>query len=126
MSGNLSQYSLLFVTVNGALLAEEQSVQIDRATNAQPVNTVPSGYSGDSPGAGMCEFTVVSAVPAPGQEYDAGPAMAALSTAQVYVLGPGGKTLKGECSIYGDSMRHGVNQAAEYTFRARSKLVLWQ
>ncbi len=126
MSGNLGQYTLLFVTVNGALLAEEQSVQIDRATNAQPVNTVPGGYSGDSPGAGMCEFTVVSAIPAPGQEYDAGQQMAALSTAQVYVLGAGGKTLKGECMIYADSMRHGTGQAAEYTFRARSKLVLWQ
>lgn len=126
MAGNLGLYTLLFATVNGALLAEEQSVQIDRTTNSQPVNTVPGGYSGESPGAGMCEFTVVSAVPAPGQEFDGGAAMAALSVTQVYILGPGGKTLKGDCQIYADSMRHGTGQAAEYTFRARSKLTLWQ
>jgi len=125
VSGNLSVYTLLFVTANGALLAEEQNVTIDRTTNSQAINTVPGGYSGESPGAGMTEVTVVSAVPATGIEFDAGPTMAALLPAQLYTLGPGGKTLKGDCFIISDSIRHGANQAAEYTFRARGKYTLW-
>lgn len=125
MAGNLSAYTLLFVTVSSQMLAEEQNVTIDRTTNAQPVNTVPNGYSGDSPGAGMCEFVVTGAVPATGLEFDAGAAMAGMIPTQVYALGPGGKQLKGECMIFADSIRHGVNQPAEYTFRARSKFTLW-
>lgn len=125
MPGNLSVYTLLFVTANGQLLAEEQNVTIDRTTNSQAVNTVPGSYSGESPGAGMTEVSVTNAVPAAGIEFDAGPSMAALLPAQLYVLGAGGKTYKGDCFIISDSIRHGVNQAAEYSFRARGKMALW-
>lgn len=125
MSSNLQAYTLLFQTVNGALLAQEQSVSIDRTTNSQPVSTVAGGYSGESPGAAMMEFSVVNAVPAGGFEFDAGTNMLALIPCQLYTLGPGGKQLKGECFIHADSLRHGVNQVAEYTFRARGKAALW-
>jgi hypothetical protein len=124
-TSNLQAYTLLFETANGALLAQEQSITIDRTTNSQPVNTVPGGYSGESPGAAMMEVTVMNAVPAGGFEFDAGSTMAALIPTSLYTLGPGGKQLKGECFIHADSIRHGVNQVAEYTFRARGKFALW-
>lgn len=122
---NLIQYTLLFEYVDGALLAQEHSISIDRTTNSQPVSTVPGGYSGESPGAAMTDVTVESAVPAAGFEFDAGRKMVGLLPAKLYTLGPGGKQLKGDCFIISDSLRHGVNQAATYSFKARGPFRLW-
>lgn len=122
---NNQAYTLLFVTAGGALLAQEQSVQVDRATNSQAVNTVANGYSGESPGAAMCEITVESAVPSGGMEFDAGKVMASLTSTPVFVIGAAGKQLKGNVQIISDSMKHSVNSATQYTFRARAPLAQW-
>jgi len=122
---NLQLYTLLFATVDGALLAEEKSVTIDRTTNSQAVNTVPKGYAGESPGAAMSEFTVDNAIPAAGFEFNAGAKMAGLIPTHLYFIGPGGEQYKGECFIISDSVKHGVNQEATYSFRARGPLTLW-
>lgn len=122
---NLQLYTLIFATADGALLAEEKSVTIDRTTASQAVNTVPKGYAGESPGAAMCEFSVESAVPAGGFEFDAGKKMAGLIPTHLYFIGPGGMQLKGECFIISDSLRHGVNQEATTSFRARGPMTLW-
>jgi len=125
MAGNLQKYVLLFWTADGALLAEEKSGSIDRATNSQAVNTVAKGYAGESPGAAMSEFSVENAVPAPGFEFDAGAKMAALIPTHLYIIGPGGNQYRGECFIISDSLKHGVNQEATYSFRARGPMTLW-
>ena len=122
---NLQLYSLVYWTVNGALLSEQKSGTIDRATNSQAVNTVPKGYAGESPGAAMTEFSVENAVPAPGFEFDAGPNMAGLIPTHLYEIGPGGLQYRGECFIIADSLKHGVNQEATYSFRARGPMTLW-
>jgi hypothetical protein len=122
---SLQQYTLLFEYVDGGLLAQEHSVTIDRVTNSQPISTVAGGYSGESPGAAMIDVTVGNAVPAAGFEFDAGRKMAGLLPAKLYTLGPGGKQLKGECFIISDSLRHGTNQAADYSFKARGPFALW-
>lgn len=126
MAGNLIQYSLAFATVNGLLLAQEQDVSVDRDTNGVPVSTVVNGYSGDSPGAGMVDITVESAVPAANFEFNAGPLMVSLTPAKVFILGPGGKQLKCTVQIYKDQFGHGVNKASKYTFKCRAALVDWQ
>jgi hypothetical protein len=123
--GNLAQYTLLFETANGALLAQEQAITIRRSTNSQPVATVALGYAGESPGAPMMEVTVRNALPANGIEFDPGPAMAGLIPVSLYTLGPGGKQLKGECFIHEDSIQHSVNSPAEITFNARGPMTLW-
>ena len=122
---NLQQYTLLYVTADGALLSQEQSLQVDRTTNSQAVSTVANGYSGESPGAGMMEVTVESEVPSGGFEFDAGKKMAALIPTKVFTIGPAGKQLKGECMIISDSIKHAVNSATAYTFRARGPFALW-
>lgn len=73
----------------------------------------------------MCEFSVDSAIPAGGFEFDAGQKLAGLIPADLYVQGPGGNTLKGKCFIISDSIRHGVNQPASYSFKARGPLNLF-
>lgn len=125
MSGNLQLYSLVFWTADGALLAEQKSGSISRATNSQAVNTVAKGYAGESPGAAMSEFDVENAVPAGGFEFDAGKKMAGLITTHLYEIGPGGMQYRGECFIISDTLRHGVNQEATYSFRARGPMTLW-
>ena len=125
-ASNLQQYGLLFVTVDGPLLAQEQDVTVHRATNASPNNTVPLGYAGDSPGAGMVTIDVVNAVPAADFEFNAGKKMLALAPAAVFVIGPGGKTLKSQVNIFEDTTQHGVNKAATYSFRCRGPLSDWE
>ena len=125
-ASNLQQFSLLFVTVDGPLLAQEQDVTITRNTNAQPVSTVPLGYAGDSPGAAMVEIDVKNAIPAAGFEFNAGQIMLSLSPADVYLIGPAGQQLKSTVNIYQDTTMHGVNKAAEYSFRCRGPMVDWE
>ncbi len=116
----------MFAVVNGSLFVEEIEIDVTRTTNSQPVATVAKGYAGESPGAGMTEIDVQNAIPSGGFEFDAGPNMASLIPVDVQVLGPGGTALKGKAFIISDSIRHGVNQEARYSFRCRMPLSLFQ
>lgn len=125
-ASNLQQYGLYFVTVNGPLLVQEQDVTVDRDTHATQVATVPLGFAGVSPGAAMCEISVTNAVPQAGFEFDAGPNLASLAPADVFVIGPGSKTLKGQVIIHKDNTSHGVNKAAVYSFQCWAPLAQWE
>jgi len=125
MAGSLKQYTLLFGVANGSLLAEEQEIDMTRTTNSQPVSTVLNGYSGESPGAPMQEVDIQNAVPAAGFEFDAGKYMLGLIPVSIQVIGPGGKSNKGQGFIIQDSVRHGVNQEARYSFRVRMPMALF-
>lgn len=113
---NQQLYSLLFVGINGTLLAEEQSVDVKRTADAQIVLTVAKGIAGVSPGAGHVVVDVKNAMPAAGIEFDAGPNIAGLIPVNVQVIGPANKSVKGKGWILNDSFRHGVNQEASYEF----------
>lgn len=106
-------------------MAEEQQIDVIRTTNSQAVATVPNGYSGESAGAGMTEFTVRSAIPQGGFEFDMGRFMAALIPVNVQITGPGGKSIKNKAFVIRDSVRHGVNQEASYEFNGRAGLALF-
>jgi hypothetical protein len=122
---NLQLYTLLFCSADGVLLAEEVQITLTRTTNSQPVNTVAKGYAGESQGAPMQEFDVDSAIPAGGFEFDAGQKMLALATTDLFVIGPGGTVNRGKAFIISDVTKHGVNQEASYTFRARAPMALF-
>ena len=125
MSGNVQLYALLFVGIEGTLLAEEQQVDLTRTTNSQPISTVAKGYAGESPGAAMLELDVTNAIPQAGFEFDMGSKMAGLIPVNFQVRGPGGKTNFGTGFVYQDSITHGVNQEAKYSFRLRAALSLF-
>lgn len=118
-------YSLLYVVTNGTLLAEEQSVDMSRTSNAQTVLTVAKGFAGVSPGAAMIEVDVTNAIPSGGFEFDMGAKIAGLIPIDVQVLGPGGKSTNGKMFVVSDTIRHGVNQEAKYTFKALGALALF-
>ena len=116
MAGNDQLYSLLFITTDGTLLAEEQQIDIKRTSNSQRVMTVAKGFAGLSPGAPLVEISVTNAMPSAGFEFDMGKKILGLIPVDVQVLGPGGTALKGKAFVESDTIRHGVNQAASYSF----------
>lgn len=126
MAGNLQLYTLVYCTINGALLTEEASVTVTRSTNSQAVNTVAKGYAGESPGAAMMEVDVDNAVPAADFEFDPGDNMAALTPAEMGLVGPGGKRLKGKGFIISDTLKHGVNSESMISFKFRGGFAKWQ
>lgn len=125
MSG-LQLYSLIYVLVNQAILTEEGSVTVNRATNSQPVNTVAKGYAGESPGAAMVEIQVDSAVPSAGFEMNPGEFMKNLKECEIGLLGPGGKQLTAKGFIISDSFSHSVNNESKLSFSFRGKFVDWE
>lgn len=114
----LSLYSLAYVLVDGAILTEEASVTVNRATNSQAVNTVAKGYAGESPGAASVEIQVSSAVPSADFELDPGRFMKALKDVEIGVL-VAGKQLTARGFIISDSFKHSVNSESMLDFNFR-------
>ena len=126
MSANLGVYSLLFVAADGHLLVEEESIQITRKLGSKPVETIHAGYAGESPGSPIIEFTVQSAIPSAGFEFDAGQKMLGLIPFDFQVFGPGDKSARGKAWILSDTISHSVHAPSAYKFTARAKLALFR
>lgn len=116
---NSQLYTLVYVTANNALLSEEASVTMNRASNSQAVHTVAKGYSGESPGAPTIELQITNAVPAAGFEFNAGQYIQQLIPAEMGLIGPGGQQLKATGFIISDSLKHSVNAETQYDFTFR-------
>lgn len=114
----LQLYSLAYVLVDGAILTEEASVTVNRATNSQAVNTVLKGYAGESPGAASVEIQVSSAVPSADFELDPGRFMKNLKDCEIGIL-VAGKQMTVRGFIISDSFKHSVNSESmiDFTFR---------
>lgn len=125
---NLQLYTAAFVYVNGALLAEEASVTVNRSTNSQQVITVSKGYAGESPGAAMCEVTVESAVPAADFELDTvvGKPMEIEQLKVVeFTIFAAGSTLSFKGFIISDNFSHAANTESKLSFSARGQFANW-
>lgn len=116
---NLQIYSLLYVTVDGALLTEHANINITRSTGSQAVLTVAKGYAGESPGAATLEIDVTNAIPAADFEFDPGKFMKTLKVVEMGIVGPGGKVLQGKGFIISDSIKHSVNSESTLDFKWR-------
>jgi hypothetical protein len=118
MSGNVTQYALLLVTVNNALLQEAQSVELDRAGGGQIIDTLAKRFSGISPGSSKGTIKVTNAVPAAGHEIDFGEEIDGYIPVELGIARSDGKEAKATFFIMSDSLRQGVDQAAAYSFDA--------
>lgn len=126
---NLQVYSIasIFITSPSKgtiLLAEEGSVTLDRSTASNPVKTVQKGYAGESPGAGMTEVSVESAVPAADFEFEAGQLMADLTPVK-FTIFAANSTLQFDGFIISDTFSHSVDGEAKLSFKARGGLATW-
>ena len=125
MAGNLSLYALIFVGIEGTLLAEEHQVTMHRNAGATRVITTAKGFAGMSPGAPVIELDVMNAIPQAGFEFDMGKKIAGLLPVAFQVLGPGGQSTRGQGFVYEDTISHGATKEAEYSFRMVAPLSLF-
>ena len=125
MAGTLVVYSLIFVTLNNAILTQEGSCSMKLTTGSQAVGTVPLGYAGESPGMNMCEIDIESACPIAGFEYDAGTVMNGLIPVELGIVAAG-KTAKAKGFIIEDDFKHALNQEAKQSIRFRGQFPIWE
>ncbi len=111
---------------NGQLLVEEQEIDWNRTANAVEVDTVAKGWAGTSPGSPKIVVDVGNAMPSGGFEFDAGPYVSSQVPVPFQILGPGGKSMKGDCIFMHDGGKHGVGQQARYTFTLMMAITQWQ
>lgn len=111
-------YTLMYALADSALLSEEASISLNRSTGSSEVKTVAKGYSGETPGAAMCELDVNNMIPAKGIEFNAGKYMKTMTPIEMGLLSHGEQLLfKG--FIIADSFRHSANGDAGYDFKVR-------
>lgn len=114
-------YSVMYVLANGSLLAEHGSASISRSTGSAQNLSVAKGYSGETPGAPMCEIQVTGIVPAAGLEFDAGKYMKAMTPVELGLLSHGKQaTVKG--FIINDALKHSVGSEESYDFSFRGPM----
>lgn len=123
---NLQQYAKATLYWNGSLLAEEASVTIKRASNAQIVKTVAKGFAGLSQGAPMCNVSISNAVPSAGFEMDPGDFINQNLVGQLTVII--GDSLQGtaNCFITDDTFSHAVDTASKLDFEVVTGPFSWQ
>lgn len=122
----LQLYSLLYITVKGALLTEAGQINVERNLNASDVTTLAKGWAGVSPGAGVTDIRITNAVPSADFELDAGKHMATYEPAEIGVLGPGGKQMTVDCFILSDSIQASVNSPTQLDFTLRGPFAEWK
>lgn len=118
MAAEPQLYTIIYVLVDSALLSEEASVSVTRATGSSESKTVAKGYAGETPGAPTIEVDVTNMIPAAGIEFNAGKYMSTMTPVELGLLSHGQQlTFKG--FIVSDSFKHSVNSESSYEFKAR-------
>lgn len=118
-------YSVMYILVEGALLAQHGSASLTRTTGSSEVKSVALGYCGETPGAPMGELSIKSAVPVAGLEFDAGKVMIAMKPVEIGLLSHGKQaTFKG--FIIKDAVSHSVGSEESYDFDARGQMPVFK
>lgn len=115
---NLQLYSNIVITVDNKVLTQATSVSVDRMNNSIAQKTIVGGYSGESPGAAMCEVSVDNAVPSAEFEFDPGPFIKANQKVSFTVYAAG-SMMRFDGFIISDNFSYAVDSASKLTFKAR-------
>lgn len=121
---NLERFTKASVYINGQLLSEESNVTAKRMSGAQPVKSVAKGLSGFSPGAGQCDISVSTNVPAADFEYDPGEDIDGVNVVELTILAAG-RSLTTKGVILDDNFAHGVDSAAKLDFNFQGQYAKW-
>lgn len=108
----LKLYSNSDVFINGALLAEEASVSVNKKSGLNPVFTVQNGLAGMTQGAGTAEVSIESAVPSADFEFNPDPFMKTGEVVELRIVMANRET---NCKgfITDASYAHSVNDASK-------------
>ena len=112
---NQQLYTLIYCTVNSALLLEHITVRVQRLTDAQVIKTVGKGFAGVSPGAPWCKISIKNAVPSADFELDPGAFMLALQSVEIG-LEMADKEGRSKGFILEDSIEGGVDSPSGLSF----------
>ncbi len=105
-------YIRLAALIDGQFQAEATNISINGESGAQAVETIANGLSGKTPGSKSVEFTLTSAVPTGGMEFDFPTAVADGSYHEVQVV-YGAKTLVSKGWFQSFSLSQSTNAATE-------------
>lgn len=125
MSSATQLYTNATVYVDGSLLSEAASVQVERDSNSQLVNTIARGFAGVSPGAAITKISVSNAVPAADFELNPGKFLLANKEVEVTVFA-GGRTLTSKGFIMSDSFQYSTGSSSELSFQFTGGPSDWQ
>lgn len=121
----LEVYSGSALYINGALLVENTTINVDRRTGAQNQMTIQKGFAGQSPGAKMLEISFDNAVPTGDFEYDPGDDMSGLRVVSI-ALFAAGRTLTTKGFVDSDTFKHAVNGEALLSMKMTCEFAKWQ
>jgi hypothetical protein len=113
---NLQQYTDLQTTVDGALLSEQNQVQIRWISGNHIVDTTPKGFAGLSPGSARIEIHVTNAWPAAGLEYNPIQRIRTMQEVELSVQDRSGRSLTTRGYFTEADGGHSTNQASSFSF----------
>lgn len=113
---NFTQYTLIYVALDGNVLTEEAKLNIKRSSGGKVVETMAMGFAGVSQGSPIVTGSVSNMIPLAGLEFDAGPYIASLTPISMKVVLSNGLGMVFQAVILDDDASHGVGQAAGYSF----------
>lgn len=113
---NLQLYSNCYVTVDGKLLTQENSVTVEKKSGLNPVFTVATGFAGMTQGATTCEVSIENAVPSSDFELNPDPYMRTGAVVEVGIIMAGRQTvIKG--FITDTTYSHSVNDSSKLSMK---------
>lgn len=117
-------YTNAVVYLDGAILAEAQSIKVDRETGSQETNTIVKGWAGVTPGASKTKVSVENAVPSADFEVDPGRFMKTNKEVELTIF-CAGRTLTSKGVILSDSFNYSVGQDAKLSFEFVGPYAEW-
>lgn len=118
----MALYHVMYAYMDGALLAQNTQVQMQRTSNSTQAVTLALGLAGITLGAGVATFSFSNLVPSEDFELDVGQAITTGKQIELTLSGPGGKQATVNVWVLNDAMTTAINSNNEYTFEAVGKI----
>lgn len=125
MAGNLQNYTLCHVHVDGALLTQASSISIARKSGNQPVHTIVEGFAGMSPGSAMMEVSIESAVPSADFELNPGLGLVQMRVYE-FMFFSAGRTLTAKGYITDDNFTAAVDSPSKLSLTVVAQWADWE
>ena len=122
---NFQQYSLIYATIDGALLTQEASLTINMKSGLNPVFTVAGGFSGMTKGADSIEATIESAIPSTDFEYNPSQALRTGTPIEVGFIAAG-RQLVAKGFVTEADFSHSVNNESKLSLKCMLKMADWE
>lgn len=118
----MALYTVLYGYMDGALLAQNTQVQVQRTSNSSQAMTLALGFAGITLGTAVATFSFTNLIPSEDFELDMGQAIVTGKEIELTLAGPGGKQATTVVYVLNDAVTSAVNSNSEYTFDCVGKM----